>query len=133
VTSYTCIPAFFKVGPVPFQRRCMRFGKNIYLRVSNTLRNKFQTANKIPCRTECSDLHYVNIGSKVQNIVFCFISHTLRCFDATITKMFEFILIAFIRAPAKSLYFYFIRNFNFWKNLGIPYVKPLRFFGSLKD
>jgi cytochrome P450 len=31
------------------------------------------------------------------------------------------------------LYFYFTRNFKFWKKLGIPYVKPLPFVGSLKD
>jgi cytochrome P450 len=31
------------------------------------------------------------------------------------------------------LYLYFIRNFNFWKKLGIPYVKPLPFVGNLKD
>jgi len=105
--------------------------KNIYLGVSNTLRNKLQTANKIPCWTDCSDLHYVNIGSKVQNIVFCFISYTLPCFDTTLTMMFEFILIAFISAPGIGLYFYFIRNFNFWKNLGVPYVKPVPFYLSM--
>jgi hypothetical protein len=32
-----------------------------------------------------------------------------------------------------SLYFYFTRNFNFWKKLGIPYVKPLPFVGNVKD
>jgi hypothetical protein len=45
----------------------------------------------------------------------------------------EFILIAFVSAPALCLYFYFIRNFSFWKNLGVPFVKPVPFFGSLKD
>ena len=47
--------------------------------------------------------------------------------------MFQFILIAFMGVPALSLYFYFIRNFNFWKNLGVPYVKPLPLFGNLKE
>ena len=47
--------------------------------------------------------------------------------------MFEFILIAFISAPVLGLYFYFTRNFNFWRNLGVPYVKPVPFFGNLKD
>jgi len=47
--------------------------------------------------------------------------------------MFEFIPIAFMSVPALGLYFYFIRNFNFWKNLGVPYVKPVPFFGNLKD
>jgi len=46
--------------------------------------------------------------------------------------MFEFILIVFIGAPDKGLYFYFIRNFNFWKNLGVPYVKPVPFLAVLK-
>jgi cytochrome P450 family 6 len=32
-----------------------------------------------------------------------------------------------------GLYFYFIRNFNFWKKLGVPYVKPLPLLGNLKD
>jgi cytochrome P450 len=32
-----------------------------------------------------------------------------------------------------SLYLYFIRNFNFWKKLGIPYAKPLPFVGNLKE
>jgi len=31
------------------------------------------------------------------------------------------------------LYLYFMRNFNFWKKLGIPYEKPLPFVGNLKD
>jgi hypothetical protein len=43
---------------------------NNYLDGCNTLRNQLQTANKILCETWCSDLHYVSIGSKVQNIVF---------------------------------------------------------------
>jgi hypothetical protein len=32
-----------------------------------------------------------------------------------------------------SLYFYFTRNFNFWKKLGIPYAKPVPFVGNVKD
>jgi cytochrome P450 family 6 len=32
-----------------------------------------------------------------------------------------------------GLYIYFIRNFNFWKELGIPYVKPVPFVGNLKE
>jgi cytochrome P450 family 6 len=32
-----------------------------------------------------------------------------------------------------GLYLYFIRNFNFWKKLGIPYIKPLPFLGNLKE
>jgi cytochrome P450 family 6 len=31
------------------------------------------------------------------------------------------------------LYVYFIRNFNFWKKLGIPYVKPVPFVGNIKE
>jgi hypothetical protein len=47
--------------------------------------------------------------------------------------MFVSILIAFISAAVLGLYFCFTRNFNFWKNLGVPYVKPVPFFGNLKD
>jgi cytochrome P450 family 6 len=32
-----------------------------------------------------------------------------------------------------GLYFYVTRNFNFWQKLGVPYVKPTPFFGSLKE
>lgn len=32
-----------------------------------------------------------------------------------------------------GLYFYFIRNFNFWKKLGVPYPKPMPFLGNLKE
>jgi hypothetical protein len=42
-------------------------------------------------------------------------------------------LLAFSSAFLISLYFYFTRNFNFWKNLGVPYIKPLPFVGSVKD
>ncbi|PSN45875.1 hypothetical protein C0J52_19684 [Blattella germanica] len=30
-------------------------------------------------------------------------------------------------------YFYVTRNFNYWKKLGVPYAKPIPFFGNLKD
>jgi cytochrome P450 family 6 len=30
------------------------------------------------------------------------------------------------------MYFYFTRNFNFWKKHGIPYLKPTLFVGNLK-
>jgi len=46
--------------------------------------------------------------------------------------MFEFILIAFISAPALGLHFHFIRNFNLWKNLDVHYVKPVRLLAILK-
>jgi cytochrome P450 family 6 len=32
-----------------------------------------------------------------------------------------------------ALYLYFIRNFKLWQKLGIPYVKPTPFVGSLKE
>jgi cytochrome P450 family 6 len=32
-----------------------------------------------------------------------------------------------------GLYFYFSRNYNFWKEIGIPYVKPVPFLGTMKD
>jgi cytochrome P450 family 6 len=32
-----------------------------------------------------------------------------------------------------ALYFYFTRNFNFWKKRRIPYEKPLPFVGNLKE
>ncbi|XP_023022600.1 cytochrome P450 6k1 isoform X2 [Leptinotarsa decemlineata] len=31
------------------------------------------------------------------------------------------------------LYLYWTRNFNYWKNRGIPYKKPIPFFGNIKD
>jgi Cytochrome P450. len=46
--------------------------------------------------------------------------------------MFGIILIPFISAPALGLYFYFVQNFNFWKDLDVPYVNPVPFFGNLK-
>ncbi|PSN30124.1 hypothetical protein C0J52_26426 [Blattella germanica] len=41
-----------------------------------------------------------------------------------VAALFSFVFLA--------LYFYFTRNFNFWKKRGVPYVKPLPFLGSLK-
>ena len=32
-----------------------------------------------------------------------------------------------------GLYFYYTRNFNFWKQRGVTFVKPLPFLGSLKE
>ncbi|KAG5884528.1 hypothetical protein JTB14_029061 [Gonioctena quinquepunctata] len=31
------------------------------------------------------------------------------------------------------LYLYWTRNFHYWKNRGVPYVKPTPFFGNIKD
>jgi cytochrome P450 family 6 len=42
-------------------------------------------------------------------------------------------LISVITAIFIGLYFYFTRNFKFWQNLGIPYVKPTPFVGNLKE
>jgi cytochrome P450 family 6 len=42
-------------------------------------------------------------------------------------------LISVITAAFIGLYFYFTRNFTFWHKLGIPYVKPTPFVGSLKE
>jgi len=44
-----------------------------------------------------------------------------------------FYLISVITAIFIGLYFYATRNFKFWKELGVPYVKPTPFFGSLKE
>ena len=32
-----------------------------------------------------------------------------------------------------GLYLYLTRHFNYWKKLGIPYIKPLPLFGNIKD
>jgi cytochrome P450 family 6 len=32
-----------------------------------------------------------------------------------------------------GLYLYLTRNFNFWKKLGVPYIKPLPLLGNLKE
>jgi cytochrome P450 family 6 len=42
-------------------------------------------------------------------------------------------LITFTSAFFIYLYFYFTRNFKYWEKLGIPYVKPLPFVGSMKE
>jgi cytochrome P450 family 6 len=42
-------------------------------------------------------------------------------------------LISVITAILIGLYFYVTRNFKFWHKLGIPYVKPTPFVGSLKE
>jgi cytochrome P450 family 6 len=44
---------------------------------------------------------------------------------AIILTIFSFVCV--------GLYFYFTRNFNFWKKLGVPYVKPLPLLGNLKE
>jgi hypothetical protein len=48
----------------------------------------------------------------------------------------EMLMLSFItifNAFFSGLYVYFIRNFNFWKKLGIPYVKPVPFVGNFKE
>ncbi|KAJ9594230.1 hypothetical protein L9F63_014390 [Diploptera punctata] len=42
-------------------------------------------------------------------------------------------IILVLLALVICLYLYFTRHFNYWKKHGIPYVKPLPFFGNLKD
>jgi len=44
-----------------------------------------------------------------------------------------FYLIFVIAVIFFGLYFYVTRNFNFWQKLGIPYVKPTPFVGSLMN
>jgi cytochrome P450 family 6 len=44
-----------------------------------------------------------------------------------------FYLISVITAIFIGLYIYLTRNFKFWQRLGVPYVKPTRFVGSLKE
>ncbi|PSN49666.1 hypothetical protein C0J52_24286 [Blattella germanica] len=54
------------------------------------------------------------------------------------TKMFEFgsiivtVIAVFITIPI-CLYLFLTRHFNFWKKRGVIYVRPLPFFGNLKD
>jgi cytochrome P450 family 6 len=50
-----------------------------------------------------------------------------------ILQSITFYLIFVISAILIGLYFYFTRNFKFWQKLGIPYVKPTPFVGSLKE
>lgn len=42
-------------------------------------------------------------------------------------------LVTFLTVIFTSVYFCFTRNFNFWRKLGVPYVKPIPFVGNLKD
>jgi len=50
-----------------------------------------------------------------------------------ILQSVTFYLISVITAIFIGLYFYLTRNFKIWQELGIPYVNPTVFFGSLKD
>jgi cytochrome P450 family 6 len=50
-----------------------------------------------------------------------------------ILQSLTFYLISVITAIFIGLYFYVTRNFKFWQKLGIPYVKPTPFVGSLKE
>jgi cytochrome P450 len=43
------------------------------------------------------------------------------------------VLVVSLSAIFIALYLYFTRNFKFWLKLGIPYVKPKPFVGSLKE
>jgi cytochrome P450 family 6 len=51
------------------------------------------------------------------------------------TSLFEWLTVSVAISSAVFIgfYFYFIRNFNFWKKLGVPYIKPLPLFGNLKE
>ncbi|KAJ4432909.1 hypothetical protein ANN_15166, partial [Periplaneta americana] len=42
-------------------------------------------------------------------------------------------VLAFLCALFLVFYVYLTHTFNFWKNLGIPYIKPLPFVGNFKD
>jgi cytochrome P450 family 6 len=50
-------------------------------------------------------------------------------------SLFEWLTISLTISSAVfiGLYLYFIRNFSFWKRLGVPYAKPLPFLGNLKE
>jgi cytochrome P450 family 6 len=50
-----------------------------------------------------------------------------------ILQSLTFYLISVITAIFIGLYFYVTRNFKFWQQLGVPYVKPTPFVGSLKE
>ncbi|XP_069673251.1 cytochrome P450 6j1-like [Periplaneta americana] len=41
--------------------------------------------------------------------------------------------IALLTVIFVAIYCYMVRNYNFWKKLGIPYLKPIPFVGNLKD
>ena len=42
-------------------------------------------------------------------------------------------IIAIFTLFFSGFYFYFSRNFSFWKKLGIPYTRPSPFVGSIKE
>ncbi|XP_069699332.1 cytochrome P450 6j1-like [Periplaneta americana] len=44
-----------------------------------------------------------------------------------------FYVVAALVTVIAAIYFYVTRKFNFWKNHRVAYVKPVPFFGSLKD
>jgi hypothetical protein len=50
-----------------------------------------------------------------------------------ILQSLTFYFTSVITAILIGLYFYVTRNFNFWQQLGFPYVKPTPFVGNLKD
>jgi len=50
-----------------------------------------------------------------------------------ILQSLTFYLISVITAILIGLYFYVTRNFKIWQQLGVPYVKPTPFVGSIKD
>jgi cytochrome P450 family 6 len=50
-----------------------------------------------------------------------------------ILQSLTFCLISVIAAIFFGFYLHFPGNFKFWQKLGIPYVKPTSFIGSLKD
>jgi cytochrome P450 family 6 len=43
------------------------------------------------------------------------------------------IIVTILFGFSVGFYLYLIRNFDVWKRLGVPYVKPLPFVGSLKE
>jgi len=50
-----------------------------------------------------------------------------------IVQSLKFYLISVITEIFIGLYFYVTRNFKIWHKLGVPYVKPIPFFGNLKE
>lgn len=42
-------------------------------------------------------------------------------------------LVALAAIFSAALYFYFTRNFNFWRKYNVPHVEPTPFFGNMKD
>lgn len=43
------------------------------------------------------------------------------------------ILITILTVIFTSIYFYFTRNFNFWRKFGVPHLKPMPFVGNLNE